>query len=94
MGTEIDPATAMEAGAATRSGLGPPNSANATVPRASFIVVHGSSLNMSPWPRLIFSLILNPASNALTCHQRPDYHHHRDLTPVAPVPDDCLDGEP
>ena len=26
---------------------------------------------MSPWPRMIFSLILNPVSNALTRHQRP-----------------------
>ena len=28
------------------------------------ILVHGSSINMSPWPRVIFSLILNPVSNA------------------------------
>ena len=54
------------------------------------ILVHGSSLNMSPWPRTIFSLILNPVSNALTRHRRPDYQHHRDLTPVVPLADDCL----
>ena len=54
------------------------------------ILVHGSSINMSPWPRMIFSLILNPVSNALTRHQRPDFQHHRDLTPVVPLPDDCL----
>ena len=29
-------------------------------------LVHSSSINMSPWPRMIFSLILNPVSNALT----------------------------
>ena len=49
-------------------------------------LVHSSSLNMSPWPRTIFSLILNPVSNALTRHRRPDHQHHRDLTPVAPLP--------
>ena len=53
-------------------------------------LVHSSSLNMSPWPRTIFSLILNPVSNALTRHQRPDHQHHRDLIPVVPLPDDCL----
>ena len=52
-------------------------------------LVHGSSLNMSPWPRTIFSLILNPVSNALTRHRRPDHQHHRNLTPVVPLPDDC-----
>ena len=49
-------------------------------------LVHGSSLNTSPWPRTIFSLILNPVSNALTRRRRPDHQHHRDLTPVAPLP--------
>ena len=48
-------------------------------------LVHSSSLNMSPWPRTIFSLILNPVSNALTRHRRPDHQHHRDLTPVVPL---------
>ena len=54
------------------------------------ILVHGSSINMSPWPRTIFSLILNPVSNAPTRCGRPDYQHHRDLTPVVPLADDCL----
>jgi hypothetical protein len=45
---------------------------------------------MSPWPRRIFSLILNPIANALTRPRRPDYQHHRDLTPVTPLGDDCL----
>ena len=53
-------------------------------------LVHGSSINMSPWPRMIFSLILNPVSNALTRHRRPDYQHHRDLSPVVPLADGCL----
>ena len=53
-------------------------------------LVHGSPANMSPWSRRIFSSILNPVSNGLTKHNRPDYQHHRDLTPVTPLSDDCL----
>lgn len=53
-------------------------------------LVHGSPPNLSPWERRIFSVILNPASNAQTCFARPDYKHHRDFTPIAPLADDCL----
>ena len=53
-------------------------------------LVHGSPNNMSPWDRAIFSLIVNPVSNALTTHARPDYKHHRDLTPISLLQDDCL----
>ena len=53
-------------------------------------LVHGSSINMTPWPRTIFSLILNPVSNALTRHNRPEHQHHRDLSPVVPLADACL----
>lgn len=53
-------------------------------------LVHGSPNNMSPWDRGIFSLILNPVSNAQTAFQRPDYKHHRDFSPVSPLHDDCL----
>ncbi|WP_126176139.1 phytanoyl-CoA dioxygenase family protein [Tsuneonella rigui] len=53
-------------------------------------LVHGSPPNMSPWNRAIFSLILNPVANAYAKEQRQDHHHHRDLTPVRPLADDCL----
>ena len=53
-------------------------------------LVHGSPANMSPWSRWIFSLIVNPVANAATRHRRPDYKHHRDLTPIEPLADDCL----
>mgnify|MGYP001319165944 FL=1 len=53
-------------------------------------LVHGSPINMSPWPRRIFSLILNPVANRQTTYKRPEYQHHRDFTPVAPLADDCL----
>ena len=54
------------------------------------LLVHGSPPNMSPWDRRIYSTILNPVSNALTRHRRPDHQHHRDLTPVRALADDCL----
>lgn len=53
-------------------------------------LVHSSPSNMSPWDRRIFSVILNPIANAQTRFARPDYKHHRDFTPVAPLADDCL----
>jgi L-proline 4-hydroxylase len=57
-------------------------------------LVHGSPPNLSPWDRRIFSLILNPISNAQTRFWRPDYKHHRDFTPVVPLADDCLRTRP
>lgn len=53
-------------------------------------LVHGSPANMSPWPRRIFSLIVNPVSNAATRTGRPDHQHHRDRTPLTPLDDNCL----
>jgi ectoine hydroxylase len=53
-------------------------------------LVHGSPNNMSPWERSIFSLILNPVANALRTRARPTYKHHRDLTAVQALGDDCL----
>lgn len=53
-------------------------------------LVHGSPNNMSPWDRAIFSLILNPVSNAAPTPTRPDYKHHLDFAPIVPLADDCL----
>lgn len=53
-------------------------------------LVHGSPPNLSLWNRRIFSLILNPVANAYRREQRPDHQHHRDLTPVTALGDDCL----
>lgn len=68
------------------SAKGPPG----TVLIFGDLMVHGSPPNMSPWHRRIFSLILNPVSNALTKDKRGDHQHHRDLTPVVPLAEDCL----
>lgn len=53
-------------------------------------LVHASPSNLSPYDRHIYSLIVNPVSNAQTKQQRPDYKHHRDYTPLRPLSDDCL----
>jgi len=53
-------------------------------------LVHGSPPNLSPWTRSIFSLILNPVTNRSTTGKRADHFHHRDVTPVIPLPDNCL----
>ena len=52
-------------------------------------MLHVSAPNISPWSRWIFSLILNPVSNAPT-KDVPAYAHERDRTPVRPLADDCL----
>jgi ectoine hydroxylase len=53
-------------------------------------LVHGSPPNFSPWHRAIFSSIVNPISNRYTRSERPDHIHHRDLTPITTLSDDCL----
>ena len=53
-------------------------------------LVHGSPNNLSPWPRSIFSLIVNPVSNASTRNTRPDFKHHREFTDIEMAADDCL----
>ncbi len=57
-------------------------------------LVHSSPPNLSPWDRRIFSLIVNPVSNAYTRDARPEWKHHRDLSPIAPLADDCLLAPP
>ncbi len=52
------------------------------------LIVHGSSGNMSPWPRTIFSAIANPVGNAQMTFKRPDYIHERDFTAVECLPSD------
>ena len=49
------------------------------------LMVHSSPPNLSPFDRRIFSLILNPVSNARTRDRRPEWKHHRSLEPVVPV---------
>jgi ectoine hydroxylase len=56
-------------------------------------LVHGSPINMSPWDRRIFSLILNPVRNHQTAFKRGDHQHHRDFTPVEPLGGSFLESD-
>lgn len=53
-------------------------------------LVHGSSGNITPFPRKIVYLTLNAVSNYIRTPTRPDFIAHRDFTPIVPVEDDAL----
>jgi ectoine hydroxylase len=53
-------------------------------------LVHASNGNMSPWPRVAVYLSLCAVSNHIRRFKRPAYIAHRDFTPIACLPDDCL----
>ena len=53
-------------------------------------LVHGSSPNITPYPRKIVYLTLCAVSNHITKFTRPEWIAHRDFTPIVPVPDDAL----
>jgi len=53
-------------------------------------LVHGSSPNITPYPRKIVYLTLNAVSNYIRTPTRPDWIAHRDFRPIEPVPDDAL----
>jgi ectoine hydroxylase len=53
-------------------------------------LVHGSSANITPYPRTIVYLTLCAISNHIRTPTRPDWIAHRDFTPITPVNDDAL----
>jgi len=53
-------------------------------------LVHGSSGNITPYPRKIVYLTLNAVSNYIRTPTRPDFIAHQDFTPIEPVADDSL----
>jgi ectoine hydroxylase len=53
-------------------------------------LVHASSSNLSPWNRVSVYLSLCAVSNHIRRFKRPEYIAHRDFTPIATLPDDCL----
>jgi ectoine hydroxylase len=53
-------------------------------------LVHGSSGNITPYPRKIVYLTLNAVSNYIRTPTRPDYIAHRDFRPIETVEDDAL----
>lgn len=67
---------------AERGGLVCPKGPAGTVLIFGDTMIHGSPPNMSPWPRRIFSLIVNPVGNRQRSMRRADHLHHRDFTPL------------
>lgn len=67
---------------AERGGLVCPKGPPGTMLLFGDCLVHASPPNLSPWPRRIFSLIVNPVSNAQTTRRRADHLHHRDPVPL------------
>jgi len=64
-------------------------------PAGSMILFHGcllhaSGSNLSPFNRVSVYLSLNAVDNHIRRHKRPEYIAHRDFTPIATLPDDCL----
>ncbi len=53
-------------------------------------LVHASGSNLSPFNRVSVYLSLCAVSNHIRRHKRPEYIAHRDFTPIACLPDDCL----
>jgi ectoine hydroxylase len=53
-------------------------------------LVHGSSGNITPYPRKIVYLTLNAVSNYIRTPTRPEFIAHRDFTPIEPAADDVL----
>jgi ectoine hydroxylase len=53
-------------------------------------LVHASGSNLSPWNRVSVYLSLCAVSNHIRRFKRPGYIAHRDFTPIACLPDDCL----
>lgn len=53
-------------------------------------IVHGSSANISPYPRTIFYMNLATVDNPATKFDRLPHHCSRDFSPIEPLEDDCL----
>jgi len=52
-------------------------------------LVHGSTENISPLRRALFSVVFNAVDN-VTRHLRPEHYSGRDTRPLRPLPEDCL----
>jgi ectoine hydroxylase len=53
-------------------------------------LVHASTSNLSPFNRVSVYLSLCAVNNHIRRHKRHEYIAHRDFTPIACLPDDCL----
>jgi ectoine hydroxylase len=53
-------------------------------------LLHGSAMNMTPWPRSILYFNYNAVSNRPTASKRPWFMNNPEVAPLAPVADDAL----
>jgi ectoine hydroxylase len=53
-------------------------------------IVHGSTANITPWPRTIFFLNVAAVDNPPTNFQRAEHHCARDCSGIVTLADDCL----
>ena len=75
---------------AERGGLAAPKGPAGSVLLFHCNLVHASPPNISPWNRTIVYLSLCHVDNHIKRFKRPEWIAHRDFTPIAPLPDDCL----
>ncbi len=73
-----------------RGGLVAPKGPAGTMIMFHGCLVHASGSNLSPWNRVSVYLSLCAVSNHIRRFKRPGYIAHRDFTPIACLPDDCL----
>jgi ectoine hydroxylase len=66
--------------------IGPPGS----VAFLHSYTVHGSTPNISPWPRSICYMIYNSVENTIISHPRGDFRCRTDFTPLSSLGETCL----
>jgi ectoine hydroxylase len=66
--------------------IGPPGS----VAFLDSNTVHGSTRNISPWPRCICYMIYNSVANTVISHPRGNFRCSTDFTPLSPLGENCL----
>ena len=52
--------------------------------------VHGSTPNITPWPRSICYMIYNSVENTTILHPRGDFRCRTDFTPLTKMDENCL----
>lgn len=73
-----------------RNGIVTPTGAPGGVLMFHANILHGSSGNITPYPRRIVYLTLSAVSNAIRKPTRPAFIAHQDFTPVVPIAEGAL----
>ena len=74
----------------TRGGIVAPKGPAGSMILFHSCLVHASTSHLSPWDRISVYLSLCAVSNHIRRFKRPEYIAHRDFSPIACLPDDCL----